>query len=101
MYCKNCNEPTCVLCMIGSHQNHEIKEIEEVIKDIKQQVIVDLKELEDIIAPKYNKITKGRLTKDFDDIISNIQDQEDKICKAMHKIGQTLRDKMERTKKRL
>lgn len=78
MYCKDCNEPTCVLCMISSHQNHEIKEIEEVIKDIKQQVIVDLTELEDIIAPKYNKITCGRLAEDFDNIISNIQDRSPK-----------------------
>lgn len=101
MYCKDCNEPTCVLCMISSHQNHEIKEIEEVMKDIKQQVIVDLTELEDIIAPKYNKITCGRLTEDFDNIISNIQDQEDKICKAVHKIGQTLRDKMKEQKRDL
>lgn len=82
MYCKGCNEPTCVLCMISSHQNYQIKEIEEVIKHIKQQVIADLTELEDTIAYKYNKITSGRFTENFDYVISNIKDQEDKICKS-------------------
>lgn len=57
-------------------------------------------ELENIIVPKYRNITTGEPSAEFDKVITAIQDQEDKICKVVRDIGNKLRDKITKEKRK-
>lgn len=57
-------------------------------------------ELENIIVPKYRNFTTGVPSAEFDKVITAIQDQEDKICKVVRDIGNKLRDKITKEKRK-
>lgn len=94
MYCKDCRQPTCALCVKTLHPKHNLTDMGEIIENSKQQIIADLAELENVIVPKYKNFTPGIPCAEFDKVISAIQDQEDKICKVAHDIGVKLRDEV-------
>lgn len=94
MYCRDCKQPTCVLCVTTTHKKHEMANILEILQNAKQQVTSDLKELENVIAPKYKYITAFVTSSAFDKTLSGIQDQEDELCRSVRDIGSKMRDKV-------
>ncbi|XP_065923997.1 uncharacterized protein [Magallana gigas] len=98
MYCRDCNEPTCVLCVTTTHKKHEMANILEILQNAKQQVTSDLKELENVIAPKYKYISAFVTSSVFDETLSAIQDQEDELCRSVRDIGSKMRDKVSKLK---
>lgn len=98
MYCKDCHEPTCVLCVTTTHKIHDFTDIGEITENIKQQIINDLTELENDIAPAYRKVAASVPSGEFDKILAVIQDHEDKICNVVRKIGSQIREEVSRQK---
>lgn len=98
MYCRDCKQPTCVLCVTTTHKKHEMANILEILQNAKQQVTSDLKELENVIAPKYKYITAFVTSSVFDETLSAIQDQEDELCRSVRDIGSKMRDKVSKLK---
>lgn len=98
MYCRDCKQPTCVLCVTTTHKKHEMDNILEILQNAKQQVTFDLKELENAIAPKYKYITAFVTSSVFDETLSAIQDQEDELCRSVRDIGSKMRDKVSKLK---
>lgn len=82
-------------------QKHDFTDIGEIIENKKQQIIADLKELEDNIVPKYGNFTPTVPSGEFDKVITAIQDQEDKICKMARGIGSILKDEVTKRKNNL
>lgn len=99
MYCRECCKPTCALCVTTSHKKHDFTDIGEIIENKKQQIITDLAELEHVIVPKYRNFTRDFSSAEFDQAITAIQDQEDKICNLARVIGSKLRDKVTKQKR--
>ncbi|XP_062587158.1 uncharacterized protein LOC134248790 [Saccostrea cucullata] len=83
-YCKNCEIPICLQCLMDSHKKHEFTNINYIIQEHKQNIISDTEELENTIDPKYRNINL-LTTAEFDKVLSAIKEQEDKICKAVRK----------------
>lgn len=98
MYCRDCNIPTCVICVTTTHKKHEMANILEILQNAKQQVTSDLKELENVIAPKYKYITAFVTSSVFDETLSAIQDQEDELFRSVRDIGSKMRDKVSKLK---
>ena len=101
MYCNDCQEPTCVLCVTTTHKKHDIFDIQSIIDYAKRRIAADIEELESIIRPKYNQnFGFGKRSKEFDKVMSAIQDQEDIICKVVREIGSQLKDEVAKQKRK-
>lgn len=98
MFCNDCSEPTCALCVTTTHKKHDITDIGKNIENIKQNISNDLTELENTISPKYKNVTADISSADFDQVLSNIQHHEDKICKIVRGIGSQMRDEVSKQK---
>lgn len=98
MFCKDCNEATCVLCITSTHKRHDIADIGGIIENIKHQIYADLTELENDIAPAYRNVMAGVPSAEFDKVLSAIQNQEDAICKIVRDIGSQLREEVTKHK---
>lgn len=98
MFCNDCNEPACALCITTTHKKHDITDIGKIIKNIKQKISNDLTELEKTISPKYRNVTTDVSSADFDQVLSDIQHHEDKICKIVRDIGSHMRDEVYKQK---
>ncbi|XP_061165588.1 uncharacterized protein LOC133174482 [Saccostrea echinata] len=98
-YCKDCKIPICILCMMGSHKKHEFTDINEILQRHKQQIIADIKELENTIVPKYRNINPTTTATEFYKVLSAIKEQEDEICRAVREAGLQLTDEVIRLKK--
>lgn len=99
MYCRDCNEPTCALCVTSNHKMHDIVDILEILQNVKQQVILDLQELEHVIAAKYRNIIAFVTFAVFDKTLSAIQDKEDELCRSVRDIGRKMRNKVTKIKR--
>nr|XP_022305308.1 uncharacterized protein LOC111112203 [Crassostrea virginica] len=100
VYCNDCHEPTCVLCVTTTHNRHDITDIKSIIENLKKRIAADVEEMENTILPKYKKdFGIGNSSKEFDKIINAIQDQEDNICKVVREIGSQLKDKVAKQKR--
>lgn len=88
------------MCVTTTHKQHDFTNIREIIENSKQQIIADLAELENVIVPKYRNFTPGVPSAEFDEVITAIQDQEDKICKVVRNIGSKLRDEVTKQKQK-
>lgn len=94
MFCKDCNEATCVLCITSTHKRHDIADIGGIIENIKHQIYADLTELENDIAPAYRNVMAGVPSAEYDKVLSAIQNQEDAICKIVRDIGTQMREEV-------
>nr|XP_034320218.1 tripartite motif-containing protein 45-like [Crassostrea gigas] len=92
LFCRDCHEPMCILCVTTTHKKHEITDIEEIIQKSKKRIIYDLTELENNIAPAYRNVMTGVPSAEYDKVLSAIQNQEDAICKIVRDIGSQMRD---------
>ena len=100
VYCNDCQEPSCVLCVTTAHKKHDISDIKSIVENLKRSIIVDVEELENIIRPKYTKdFTISNSGAEFDKVMNAIQDQEDKICKVVREIGSQLKDEVAKQKR--
>ncbi|XP_062620674.1 tripartite motif-containing protein 2-like [Saccostrea cucullata] len=93
-YCIHCQIPICIQCLMGSHKKHEFTDISHILQEHKQQIKSDIEELENVISPRYRKIDLTTTTAVFDEVLSAIEEQEDKICKAVHEAGSSLKNEV-------
>lgn len=100
MFCNDCSEPTCALCITTTHKKHDITDIGKTIENIKQNISNDLTELENTISPKYKNVTADISSADFDQVLSNLQHHEDKICKIVRDIGSQMREEVSKQKQK-
>ncbi|XP_062596041.1 E3 ubiquitin-protein ligase TRIM36-like, partial [Saccostrea cucullata] len=57
LYCENCDIPVCLLCVSSDkHQGHKISNTLENFSSRKELLKKDLKLLEEVISPKYEKL---------------------------------------------
>ena len=99
MYCNDCQEPTCVLCVTTTHKKHDISDIKSIVENLKRRITADVEDMENTILPNYKKhLNVSNSSKEFDKIINAIQDQEDNICKVVREIGSQLRDEVAKQK---
>ncbi|XP_062572481.1 tripartite motif-containing protein 67-like [Saccostrea cucullata] len=94
-YCKDCKLPICIQCLMGSHKKHEFTDILDTLEKMRKQIISDTNELQNTIVPKYQNINP---TLKFDQVLSAIEEQEDKICKAVYEASIKLKDKISEEK---
>ena len=88
VYCNNCQEPTCVLCVTTRHKKHDITDINSILENLKQRIISDIEELKNAIIPKYrNTAVTCVISTEFDKVINAVQEHEDYICKVVRKIS--------------
>ena len=100
MYCNDCLEPTCVMCVTTTHKKHDLTDIKSIVENLKRHIIIDVEELENTILPTLKKdFLTGVSSKEFDKVMDAIQDQEDTICKAVRKIGRHLKDEVAKEKR--
>nr|XP_034319808.1 uncharacterized protein LOC117687442 [Crassostrea gigas] len=98
MFCKDCNEPTCVLCITSTHKKHDIADIGGIIENIMHRIYADLTEMENDIAPAYRGVMAGVPSAEYDKVLSAIQNQEDAICKIVRDIGNQMREEVTKQK---
>ena len=100
MYCNDCREPMCVLCVTTTHKLHDISDIKSIIDSFKKRIADDVEELEKNIRPKYKKdYGVEKSSNEFDKVMNSIQDQEDNICKIVREIGSRLKDEVAKQKR--
>lgn len=99
MYCRDCKEPTCVLCVTTTHKMHDIVDILEILQNAKERVISDLKELKKGHCSKVKNIIAFVTSAVFDETLSTIQNQEDELCKSVRDIGRKMRNKVTKIKR--
>ena len=99
MYCNDCQEPRCVLCVTTRHKKHYITVINSILENLKQRIISDIEELKNAIIPNYRNTAVACVdSTEFDKIINAVQEQEDNICKVVRKIGRQLKDEIVKQK---
>lgn len=94
MYCRECGQPVCAQCATSEHQADDVTEIETVLENLKERISYDVKELEETVAPQFRHFAAGVHSINFDDIITAIHEQEEKLCKVVRDICNQLRDKV-------
>lgn len=92
MYCRECGQPVCAQCATSEHQTHDVTEIETVLENLKERI--SNQELEETVAPQFRHFAAGVHSINFDDIITAIHEQEEKLCKVVRDICNQLRDKV-------
>ncbi|XP_062595052.1 E3 ubiquitin-protein ligase TRIM71-like [Saccostrea cucullata] len=86
LFCEKCNIPVCSSCLTsGKHKGHHISDILQKLSTKRKDIEKELKELETIIFPKYEKIALGINTKK-----SNLETHYRKETAAVIKQGENL-----------
>ena len=99
MYCKDCHEPTCVLCVTGEqHKKHVFSHIDCILENIKEGIVADMDKLEKALKSPYLNLQKDESLDVFDDAFSAIQDHEDMICNAVREISLQQKNEVEKQK---
>ncbi|XP_062620212.1 uncharacterized protein LOC134281793 [Saccostrea cucullata] len=83
MFCQDCEIQICIHCLM----------------ERKQEIVADTEELENIIVPLYRNANLTTSPEEFDKVLSAIDEQEDKFCKAVHEANINLKDKVTKQKK--
>ena len=99
MYCTDCNEPTCAMCVTGDHKKHDISHIDDIIKRFKENIIADINKHEKTLDSLHLDLDENESLRVFDSALSAIQDHEDKICNAVREISCQLKVEVEKQKK--
>lgn len=97
MFCRDCRIPTSVFCV---HKKHDITRLREIIENRKQQIVGDLKELEDVIVPAYKNVTTDVSSAELDKVLTAIQYHEDEMCRMAHDIGNQVQDEVIKQKRK-
>lgn len=100
MLCRDCSIPTCVMCVTTTHKKHDITRLGEIIENRKQQIVGDLKKLEDVIVPAYKNVTTDVSSAELDKVLTAIQDHEDEMYRMAHDIGNQMRDSVIKQKRK-
>ena len=100
MYCNDCHEPTCVMCVTTTHKKHDLTDIKSILENLKRCITADVEELEKTFLPRLKEdVISGLCSEEFDKIMKVIQEQEDTICTVVRKIGSRLKDEVTKQKK--
>ena len=100
MYCNDCHEPACVMCVTTTHKKHDISDIKSIVENLKRRIAADVEDMENIIRPKYTQYAGiGNSSEEFDKVMNAIQDQEENICKVVREIGSQLKDEVAKQKR--
>ncbi|XP_062587121.1 tripartite motif-containing protein 2-like [Saccostrea cucullata] len=97
-FCKTCSIPICHDCLIGSHKEHEFMGIKNIVDEHKFKIKADTEELQNTIVPKLSKVESFTTAADFDKILKEINDQEDKMCQTVHNEATFFRDAVTKQK---
>ncbi|XP_061186960.1 uncharacterized protein LOC133195101 [Saccostrea echinata] len=98
-FCKTCGIPVCHDCITGSHKGHAFIGIKNIIEKYKSRIKADTHELQNIIVPKFTEVGSLMPAAEFGKILSEIKDQEDKMCEAVHQEAVLLRELVNKQKK--
>nr|XP_022303778.1 uncharacterized protein LOC111111228 [Crassostrea virginica]XP_022303779.1 uncharacterized protein LOC111111228 [Crassostrea virginica] len=100
VYCNDCHEPACVMCVTTTHKKHDISDIKRIVENLKRRIAADVEDMENIIRPKYTQYAGiGNSSEEFDKVMDAIQDQEENICKVVREIGSQLKDEVAKQKR--
>lgn len=100
LYCKDCLKATCVLCVSTEHKKHDLTDIQQIIENSMHRMTIDLAELENVIVPKFKNLLADVPIAVLDKVLTDIQDQEDEICKIARDVGSQMRDKIKTCKQK-
>lgn len=88
----------CVLQLLT--KKHDITRLGEIIENRKQQIVGDLKKLEDVIVPAYKSVTTDVSSAELDKVLTAIQDHKDEMYRMAHDIGNQMRDSVIKQKRK-
>lgn len=86
MYCKDCSEPTCVLCVTTTHNKHNIGIIQEFVENGKQQKHDDVEILTLIDRIPVNLFSFGTGIQEFVENEKQQKHQDIKIFTLLYRI---------------
>ena len=100
MYCKDCHEPTCAMCVTHEHKKHDISHIDDIIKRFKEHIIADINKHEKTLDSLHSDLDENEMFKVFSCALSAIEDHENMICDEVRKYSSQLKDEVEKHKKK-
>ncbi|XP_048776313.2 uncharacterized protein LOC125680659 [Ostrea edulis] len=52
-HCRQCDVPVCMTCVLGPHKGHNAIEMLKIVKNRKERIKKDTREMETVLIPKY------------------------------------------------
>ena len=102
LHCKQCEVPICSQCIISkTHDKHEIVDVMENYQNKQEELKHDLRDLEKIIFPRYQKVTssiqvqKGDLSRKSQKLKSALNKQREAIQEEKDAIFKNMQSKIE------
>ncbi|XP_062580758.1 transcription intermediary factor 1-beta-like, partial [Saccostrea cucullata] len=100
-YCRDCKAAICIKCVIGSHKEHDVTEIEEIVQLQKKRLESDTEELEEkallkIMLMKENVSSSNVM---IDNVLYELTERENQIKAAVHSEVEKMREKVRLVKK--
>jgi hypothetical protein len=88
MYCFNCREASCLMCLVGLHQSHEYTDVNKVVDEFRQQMTSDIDNMMQTIKNCLDvvKVQEQKMD-DFSNIVGEI---EEEICKQVEKLKEMI-----------
>ncbi|XP_061175824.1 uncharacterized protein LOC133184779 [Saccostrea echinata] len=84
LQCKECDIPVCSSCFTSNqHQGHSFSDLSEIYNSKKNDIAKDTEELQNIICPSYEEITK-----DIETQITNLDGEYEKLTTAVTEHGE-------------
>ncbi|KAK3093066.1 hypothetical protein FSP39_010659 [Pinctada imbricata] len=88
IYCKDCQEPCCVTCLVQKHEGHKISSIEDVYLSAEKRLNENAKKLEKDVMPTLDKMVN--------ETEKNRSEKREKINEVRDEIN-TFRNEMKQT----
>lgn len=82
------------MCVTTEHKKHDFTDIGKIIEKSKNQIVADLTELKNVIIPKYRNVTESVPSVEIDDVLTAIQNHEDKLCKVVRDTSRKMQDEV-------
>ena len=97
LYCEQCDSPICVQCVSsGEHIGHKQNDILKFLENKNEALLKNLKELENLIYPKYQEIASYISVQK-----SDLRKNSKKLKTALDKQGETLHREIDNAIKKL
>ena len=99
MYCKDCHEPTCAMCVTHDHKKHYISHIDDIIMRFKENIIAAINKHEKTLDSLHLDSRENESLQVFNVALSAIEKYENMICDEVRKYSSKLKDEVEEQKK--